>query len=176
MTRTKRPSVYLFGTLVLALVGVFAATPAESRSPSCSDSLRDSARRVIELEAEVRALREQLRSGANCPSDPLPKLVRSSSRQVPAISSKLHGRRRANPTGSESCDPPFRFDRRGIKFYNSDCLGSEEAPCATPYGYTATGIKYYDARCLPLVSERTACDPPFEVDAKGLRRIRAECL
>lgn len=180
MSSTKRPSVYVFGTLAVALVGLLAATPAESRSPACNESLRESAKRVSELEAEVRVLRAQLRATTGCQGNAADQFARSAPPpKAPSVvlASNGHGRRGSVATESEFCDPPFSFDRHGIKFYNPECLGPpESAPCATPFGFTTSGIKYYEARCLTPVTSRRSCDPPFEIDVDGMKRYKSECL
>ncbi|HEY5960356.1 MAG TPA: hypothetical protein VIV60_27570 [Polyangiaceae bacterium] len=178
MSKNSRSTVYVVGAVVMTAVGLFGIAPAQSRSPTHEESMGVCAKRVSELEAEVRALREELRLANGRSAFTSAKGARSNepSRRVASGASGI-GHHSTTESQPSTCDPPYNIDRQGIKSYNPDCLSAEDSsPCATPFSYTASGIKYYNPSCLDVAAARSSCDPPFYFDANGVKRYRSECL
>lgn len=170
MSAIHRPRVYVRGVLVVAAVAVVGVTSAQSKSPSPIDG-RDPAcsARVAELESEVRALRDLLHLASTTPNPP-PSLDTSTRRfsaprELTAVKQ------------TDACNPPFRYDQQGIKYYRPECLVSEESPvCTIPYGFTSNGSKYYKPDCLEAKPTLPSCDPPYRFDSRGLKSYKPECL
>lgn len=170
MSVNDRSRVYVRGVLVVAVVGFVGITSAESKSPS-SNEMREAAcsARVAELEAEVRALRDQLHLVATTPSSTSP--VSNTSRRFGSA------RELAAVRQNEACNPPFRYDPQGIKYYRPECIVSEGSPnCTIPYGFTSSGNKYYKPDCLDAKPTLPSCDPPYRFDSNGLKSYKPECL
>ncbi len=179
MSASRRPLMYVLGTIVVGLVGLVGITSAESRAPTNNELRAECTERVNELQAEVRALRAQLRVAAECPSNASSSLVHSKllSRADFGGKSTAAGRQRGASTQSSSCNPPYGFDENGIKFYRPECLDSGESQaCSVPYAYTRTGIKYYKLGCIDVTPSRPSCDPSFDFDVSGVKRYKPECL
>jgi hypothetical protein len=170
MSAIHRPRVYVRGVLVVAVVGVVGITSAQSKSPSPSD-VRDTScsARIAELESEVRALRDQLRL-ANNSHNPAAAVANSSRRF--GVTRELSAAKQ-----NDACNPPFRYDAQGIKYYRPECLVPEESPdCTIPYGFTSNGNKYYKPVCLDAKPTLPSCDPPYRFDSQGLKSYKPECL
>jgi hypothetical protein len=158
------------GALVVVFVGVLGVKSAQSRTPMQNDIAVACYDRVKELEAEVSALREQLRVQSARQSN-------SGAAVAHASPTAGIGRRITGRTLVESCAPPFSFDDHGIKNFKPTCLGSDDLnSCTTPYQYTAGGIKLYKPNCLDQSPSVTACDPPFEYDTHGVKSFKPACL
>lgn len=167
MSLTGRSALGVLGVFFAVLLG-FGITPAESRSPTASEIRDECSARVRALEAEVRSLREQLRA-ASVRQDNMPAAI--------AARSGTERRPSATRTLTNSCDPPYDFDGRGIKYYRPECLVEDAVQsCAIPYGFTPGGIKYYKPTCLDARPTLERCDPPFQFDANGVKRFKPECL
>lgn len=169
----KRSHIHPVGAFVIGLVGILAVLPAQSRTAPRNGDDNTCAARVRELEAEVRALRDELRSLSG-QRDPSATGARSGN--APR-SSNSDGRRK-NLTQGHACDPPFAIDRNGIKSYHPECLGVESlaVSCTVPYEYTEAGIKVYKPSCLNAKPLEPSCDPPYVYDSRGLKDYRLECL
>jgi hypothetical protein len=170
----KRLNRYPVSAIVVGLVGVLAVVvPAQSYPASRHNESGACSARVRELEDEVRALRDELRVrvGGDCSSLTGDKLAASDRHGA-------FGRSQSGRTETTSCDPPFSFDRNGIKHYKGRCLGlgNVSAACAVPYEYSNEGIKTYDVSCLDTAPAPVTCDPPFSYDVQGVKQYKIECL
>lgn len=167
MSLKGRYALCVFGAFSAVLLG-FGITPAESRSPTVGEVRDECAARVNALEAEVRSLREQLRVAST--------QQRNVGAEVTPRSRAAH-RAAASPVSTNSCDPPYDFDERGIKYYRPECLVQDAVQnCAIPYGFTPAGIKYYKATCLDAQPSLERCDPPYQFEPNGVKRFKPECL
>src|SRR5512145_2403625 len=141
MSVARRPTVYLVGSLVVALVGLIGVSTAESRSQTRDESRVECSKKVSELEAEVRALREQLRltAGQSCNS-------LTQTRSGSTATAGNHGTK----AQAAACDPPYDYDGQGIKYYKPVCFDAVPArpSCNPPYAYDASGTKSYKPECL----------------------------
>ena len=168
MLAIDRPVVYVLGALLVVLVGVLGVKSAQSRTPMSTDIPVGCIDRVKELEAEVSALREQLR---------VQPTRQNNSGATVAHSTPSAGVGHQNGKAlAESCAPPFGFDH-GIKYYKPNCLSSDDPnSCTTPYQYTSSGIKLYKPNCLDQSPASTGCNPPFQYDTKGVKSFKPACL
>jgi hypothetical protein len=169
MSGVNRSGVYVRGIVFVILVAVIGVRSAESRAPSADEArAAQCSVRVAELEAEVRALREQLRTATGTQNQ----------RAVTTSTHRLSAAHEFSATKqSESCNPPFRFDSQGIKYYRPECLVSEELPdCTVPYTFTSSGSKHYKPICLDAKPSLPDCDPPYAFDSRGVKSYKSECL
>jgi len=168
MLAKDRPVVYMLGALVVVFVGVLGVRSAQSRTPMPTDIPVGCFDRVKELEAEVSALREQLR---------VQSARQNNSGATVAHSTPSAGvGHRIGKALAESCAPPFGFDH-GIKYFKPTCLSSDDLnSCTTPYQYTSSGIKLYKPNCLDESPASTECTPPFQYDIKGVKSFKPACL
>ena len=171
MSIYRRPAVYALGIVAVAVVGWVGLAPAKSR-PWRDDADRQCSARVKELEAEVISLREQVRElSVRQGNAPLGRSTRISRLNAAATRQTKNGQ-------GTPCEPPFAYDKSGIKFYRPECLDSQqEDACSVPYTYTNTGIKVYKPDCLDKPSDTSSsCDSPFTYDAQGIKTFKTECL
>jgi hypothetical protein len=178
MSSTKRPTVFVLGLSVVTLLGWIGVATAKSHSVARNIFAGECGTKVAELEAEVRSLREQLRVMTE-----RQYALSSSSNANP--SSKTDSNVRTGFVGngfairesSNSCTPPFVFDRNGIKYYFPECLESKVPElCSVPFAYNNAGIKSYKPGCLDDKPAIVSCDPPFRFDSGGLKSYKPECL
>lgn len=159
------------GAIVVGLVGVLAVLPAQSRTPARGAGDDSCNVRIHELEAEVRALREQLSASLdNSPNSTTPS--------GSSASKGTAGGQQKNLSRARPCDPPYSYDRKGIKNFNPECLGveSRDSSCIVPYEYTATGIKLYKTGCLSGPAPQESCDVPYVYDGRGVKAYKPECV
>lgn len=136
------------GFLGVSLAVLMDSSPAESRSPSGWQLLAGCAERVTELEAEVEALRAQLRgsqapmSGALMPGAPMP-------------------------------EP----EADGLGYDEAPGLSMQNVPdCAVPFEISKSGVKRYKERCAHALKPLAPCDLPYELNARGVKNFKASCL
>jgi hypothetical protein len=165
----RRLNTRSIGPVVAGLVGIFAVLPAQSRSSTGEDATKACAVRVAELEAEVRALREQLHQQSG--KVDAATACRPGSGTPRADSA-------AREASGNACNPPYAFDPHGIKQYKPACLLPEQptSACTNPYEYTEGGIKIYKPQCVATLPSGSPCDPPYLYDASGAKRYKPECL
>ena len=141
MLAIDRPVVYVLGAMLVVLVGVLGVKSAQSRTPMSTDIPVGCIDRVKELEAEVSALREQLR---------VQPTRQNNSGATVAHSTPSAGVGHQNGKAlAESCAPPFGFDH-GIKYYKPNCLDQSPAStgCNPPFQYDTKGVKSFKPACL----------------------------
>jgi hypothetical protein len=134
---------HALGFLGASLALLMDSAPAESRSPSGWQLLAGCAERVQELEAEVEALRLQLRGRPGSSSEPI--LPESEADglgydEAPGLSLQ----------NASECAVPFEISKSGVKRYKDRCAHALQplAPCELPYELDARGVKTFKARCL----------------------------
>ena len=179
MSIARHPVAFLIGIGVVTLVGWVGVAPAKSRASSPIDLQGECGSRVKELQAEVRQLREQVRAMAEGKCDASSSLGRSTVSSRASLDTRVSVSGHALDAGTQTptCDPPFGFDQRGIKYYYPECLDTKVSEgCSVPYGYTNAGIKFYKPNCLTQTVARASCDPPFAFDANGVKSYKPECL
>lgn len=173
MSLFSRPWVYARGLLVVTLVGVVGITPAESRSPSADETrAAQCSVRVIELEAEVRALREQLRLVTAAQNQTTQTPTAGTTRRFSAAQDLT------TASQGEACNPPFRYDGHGIKYYRRECLTSDEQlpACTVSYATASNGSKHDKSNCVDAKPSLPDCDPPYEFDSRGVKSYKSACF
>ena len=171
MLALDRSVVYVLGALMVVIVGVLGVKSAQSRTPMQNDVVVACFDRVKELEAEVSALREQLRVQSARQNNSGAAVAHAS--PAAGVGRRINNGR----TVAESCAPPFSFDDRGIKNFKPTCLSSDDLnSCTTPYQFTSTGIKLYKPNCLDERPTSTDCTPPFQYDTNGVKSFKPACL
>ena len=170
MASPRRPGVYVLGTFVVVLVALVGAKAAKSRVPTRTELQDECNGKLTELEAEVRSLREQLRVALGHQGNSSSNLSHST-----AARSSVVGHGSNTKTRPDSCDPPYDYDRHGIKFYHPECL-AQTPDCSIPYEYSRSGIKSFKPGCLEAAPSQASCEPAFVFDANGFKQYKPECL
>jgi hypothetical protein len=76
---------------------------------------------------------------------------------------------------TDGCDPPWWLDAKGIRRLKMKCLGAAPAraevtaPARLPAASQSTSA-------ITPASRTDGCDPPWWLDANGIRRLRPQCL
>jgi hypothetical protein len=136
MPAFKRTSFYVLGVLGVSLTILTDSAPAASQAPDGWQLLAGCAERVQELEAEVRALRQQLRE----------------QRQGGAMgwTSAADGLGKdESPAPSSECDVPFEISPAGVKRFKQNCVHAlQPGSCEVPYVLDSRGVKNFKRACL----------------------------
>lgn len=88
------------------------------------------------------------------------------------------GRAGAAPPADPRCDPPWRFDEKGIQRLKLECLstGSDVSTAMANAASQPPPAATSPAPAAARPFEGNSCDPPWYVDARGIRRLRQNCL
>lgn len=135
MSALKRASLCALGLFGISLVLLTESAPAASQRSNPWQLLAGCAERVQELEAEVEALRKQVREQR-----------RDAARYTPAATSVT---RPSNAGPPSDCAVPFEISPAGIKHFKEACVHALPAePCDVPYVLDSRGLKSFKRACI----------------------------
>jgi hypothetical protein len=106
------------------------------------------------------------RADSTAPPKPAPAAARATAVTSPAMA--------AFAPSENKCEPPWWLDAAGIRRIRPECLVSPARPATAAAAASGRAVTAPAPAVAP--SSQHKCEPPWWLDAAGIRRIRLECL